>query len=175
MASVDLNITGGAGPFTIRIAADTDPQGTNRYLSGTTPAQFTAIPDGLSHTYNVSVSNGTCNAATSSFNQLCPCAAIPSLFATADCSNAAAPKINVQVNFSQSRQVRVQIFDGATEISNELLNPGTTKAYAVSSGKTYTVRASDSSYASCKAADQTVPVTCTTSCTLSVTAVNPTC
>lgn len=175
MASVDLNVTGGSGPFSVRIAADTDAAGTNRYLEGLKPATFTAIPDGLSHTYNVEISNGSCNAATASFNQTCPCQATPSLFATADCSAPSSPKISVQVNFSINRQVRVQVFAGATEVVNDLVSPGTTKAYPVTAGQAYTVRATDSAYGSCKAADQVVTVNCTTSCSLTVTASNPTC
>mgnify|MGYP001014760749 CR=1 FL=1 len=173
MASVNLNISGGSGPYTIVIRENSESSG-NRYISGTSPATFTAIPDNANHTYKVSVDNGTCTGGTTTFGPLkCPCVE-PIYTATADCSNVSAPKLNVtSITNPNGGNLVVSIYNGASLVTSETVASGSNKSYSVTNGNTYTVKVKDATYSTCQTVDVDVVVNC--SCTLSVTASSPSC
>jgi hypothetical protein len=181
MGKIDLNVTGGVGPYTVIIREVTEISG-NRY-TGPNPTNVLTnldvdfIKDNKVHLYGAKVSNSSCADNTELFEQLCACEVIPSFVASQVCTNPSDPKISVTTSVIGNELVRIQIFNSNNIVVHDVTTAPGTFDFSVNNNGSYRIAVSMGSteLQNCKATDQIINVSCTVPCTLNVTVSNPSC
>lgn len=179
MGKINLNVTGGDGPFTITIRESTELSG-NRY-TGPNPTNTLTnldvnyIKDNVAHLYTALVSNGNCTDGTQTFEQTCPCEILPSFVASQNCSNPLDPKITVTASIDLSSFLRIKIINSSNVVVHNVVTASGTQNFPVANNASYTVVVEREGLNSCAATPQVINVACSIECALNVTISNPIC
>lgn len=182
MATASITISGGAAPFILQIREAGDPTTTNRlnpdnspYNTTTISATFDEIPDGLPHTYIVSVKNpnATVPCATdikTISGVTCGCEYVPSLSVTSNVVDPLNPFLIITPTIANGHLLIVTVKNpGGNVIFTQTVTSGSVLNVPVpGQDATYSVIAADEIYPTCLNTD-TEPVDVTVVCALNVT------